>query len=204
MNKIFLAKSIKITFLIFAFVVTAFCSNKDSKKKEIQAYQKNQNISDEEALYGIGKIIFGDTLKTFKAEKNSFGKQDVTIEYGNNRAYTFYTEGNYSERIQLDTVRYILLYAASAKSRNLENLRISLVKPYYVKEPEVKKEIMEEFEIFRISISISDLMKIRDWDNPKLVNENRNANNANGIETFNQVRLLWKIELNELSRIELK
>lgn len=201
MNKIFFDTSVKII-CIFLFIVS--CSKSNSNQKEILAFQENSNISDEEALYGISRIIFGDTLKSFKAEKNSSEKLDVTIEYGGNRAYTFYTEGNYSERIQFDTVRFILLYANAAKKRNLDNMRISVVKPYYVKEPEAKKEVTEEFEVFRASISVSELEKITGWNNQKLLSDNRNINNPNVIETFNQVRLRWKIELNELSRIELK
>ena len=187
---------------IFLFIVS--CSKSNSNQKEILAFQENSNISDEEALYGISRIIFGDTLKSFKAEKNSSEKQDVTIEYGGNRAYTFYTEGNYTERIQFDTVRFILMYANASKKRNLDNMRISVVKPYYVKEPDAKKEVTEEFEVFRASISVSELEKITGWNNQKLLSDNRNINNPNVIETFNQVRLRWKIELNELSRIELK
>ena len=201
MNKIFFDTLVKII-CIFLFIVS--CSKGSPNQKEILALQENSNISDEEALYGIGRIIFRDTLKSFKAEKNSSEKQDVTIEYGGNRAYTFYTEGNYSERIQFDTVRLILLYANAAKKRNLDNMRISVVKPYYVKEPDVKKEVTEEFEVFRASISVSELEKITGWNNQKLLSDNRNINNPNVIETFNQVRLRWKIELNELSRIELK
>ena len=187
---------------IFLFIVS--CSKGSPNQKEILALQENSNISDEEALYGIGRIIFRDTLKSFKAEKNSSEKLDVTIEYGGNRAYTFYTEGNYTERIQFDTVRFILMYANASKKRNLDNMRISVVKPYYVKEPDAKKEVTEEFEVFRASISVSELEKITGWNNQKLLSDNRNINNPNVIETFNQVRLRWKIELNELSRIELK
>lgn len=201
MNKIFFYTSVKII-CIFLFIVS--CSKGSPNQKEILALQENSNISDEEALYGIGRIIFRDTLKSFKAEKNSSEKLDVTIEYGGNRAYTFYTEGNYSERIQFDTVRFILMYANASKKRNLDNMRISVVKPYYVKEPDAKKEVTEEFEVFRASISVSELEKITGWNNQKLLSDNRNINNPNVIETFNQVRLRWKIELNELSRIELK
>ena len=96
------------------------------------------------------------------------------------------------------------MYANASKKRNLDNMRISVVKPYYVKEPEAKKEVTEEFEVFRASISVSELEKITGWNNQKLLSDNRNINNPNVIETFNQVRLRWKIELNELSRIELK
>lgn len=101
---------------------------------------ENKNISDEEALYGIAKVLFLDLLKSFKSEVNQAGKQDVVIEYGGNRANTFHSQENYSEKIQFDVVRYILLYFQSGSKRNLDNLRISLVKPYYVKEPDVKKK----------------------------------------------------------------
>ncbi len=196
---------IKYSFIILLLIFFGnSCSHKDAKNKEIEALQNNKNITDEESLYGIAKIIFGDSLKSFKTEKNENGKQNVTIDYGGNRAYTFYSEGNYTERIQLDTARYILLFSQSAKIRNLEELRISVVKPYYVKEPDAKKEVPEEFEVFRAKVSLSEIEKIPNWENAKLLRDNKNINNSNVTEFLNQVRLKWKIELNELNRIELK
>ncbi len=189
---------------LFIIFIGINCSKKYPKQKDIEALQNNQSISDEEALYGIGKIIFAESLKSFKTEKNTTGKQDVVIDYGGNRAYTFYSEGNYSDRIQLDTARYILLFSQAARKRNLEQLLISVVKPYYVKEPDAKKEVTEEFEVFRVSILLSELEKIPNWENPKHLLENKNIDNKNVTELLNQVRLRWKIELNELSRIELK
>ena len=192
-------------FIILLFIFFGYsCSHKDAKNKEIEALQNNKNITDEESLYGIAKIIFGDSLKSFKTEKNENGKQNVIIDYGGNRAYTFYSEGNYTERIQLDTARYILLFSQSGKIRNLDALRISVVKPYYVKEPDAKKEVTEEFEVFRVSVLISEIEKIPNWENAKLLRDNKNINNSNVTEFLNQVRLKWKIELNELNRIELK
>ena len=196
--------SIAPIILVLFFSLSFTSCKKRDKQIEMNTIIENKNISDEEALYGISKVLFLDLLKSFKSEVNQAGKQDVVIEYGGNRANTFHSQENYSEKIQFDVVRYILLYFQSGSKRNLDNLRISLVKPYYVKEPDVKKEIMEEFEVFRVSISLNDLNTIQDWENPKLLSDNKNANNAKVIELFNQVRLKWKIELNELRRIELK
>lgn len=189
--------------LLFLLIIFLFTCKKKDNQNEIQKFLNNPNISDEEALYGISKIIFGDSLKSFKSEKNPSGNQDVTIEYGGNRAYTFYSEGNYSERIQFETVRYILLLFQSGHKRKLDSLRLSLVKPYFVKEPEVKKEILEEFEVFRVNISLNDIKQIEGWDDPKMISDKKGLT-SKVTELFNQVRLNWKIELNELSRIELK
>lgn len=203
MNLTKLLNTYCLIFIICFFVFFSFCKKED-KYMDVEKFTQNQSISDEEALYGIAKILFADSLKSFKSERNAEGKQDITIEYGGNRAYTFHSEENYSEKIQFDIVRYILIYSKPAQKRNLSSLRISLVKPYYVKEPDVKKEITEEFEVFRASISLSDLIKVPDWDNSKLLQDKRNVNNPKIVELFNQVRLKWKIEMNELNRIELK
>lgn len=189
-------------FAIFFFILS--CSKKDSRLETIQSIQANTKITDEESLYQIAKVVFLDTLKNFKSEKNTNGKQDVTIEYGSNRAYTFFSQGDYSEKIQFDVVRHILLYAQASEKRNLGNLRISLIKPFFVKEPEAQKEITEEFEVFRVTIHINDIKQIAGWNNNKIWNDAKNIDSATITELFNQVRLKWKIELNELSRIELK
>ena len=60
MNKIFFDTSVKII-CIFLFIVS--CSKSNSNQKEILAFQENSNISDEEALYGISRIIFGDMVE---------------------------------------------------------------------------------------------------------------------------------------------
>ena len=155
----------------------------------------------------MNKIFFDTSVKIIciflfivSCSKSNSNQKEILAFQEN----SFYTEGNYTERIQFDTVRFILMYANASKKRNLDNMRISVVKPYYVKEPDAKKEVTEEFEVFRASISVSELEKITGWNNQKLLSDNRNINNPNVIETFNQVRLRWKIELNELSRIELK
>ena len=49
-----------------------------------------------------------------------------------------------------------------------------------------------------------EIEKIPNWENAKLLRDNKNINNSNVTEFLNQVRLKWKIELNELNRIELK
>jgi hypothetical protein len=203
MNSKHLTNKFFISLIIGIFPFLFLCK-KTERQKEISQFLENRNITDEEALYGISRIIFGDSLKSFKSEKNSSGKQDVTIEYGGNRAYTFYSEENYSERVQLDTVRFILLYFKSGQKRNLENLRISVVKPYFVKEPDAKKELTEEFEVFRVSISLAGLSNVKDWENEKILNDKKSISNSKVMELFNQVRLNWKIELNELGRVELK
>ena len=195
-------KLLSITLGFFLVSSHFFCSKKENQE-DIQKYINNPNISDEEALYGISKVIFKDSLKSFKSEKNSAGKQDITIEYGGNRAYTFYSDGNYSERIQFDTVRYILLLFQSGEKRNLDSLRISLVKPFFVKEPDAKKELTEEFEVFRVSMIYSDVIQVDNWNNSQMINDKKGLN-SKVTELFNQVRLRWKIELDELSRIELK
>lgn len=203
MNLTKLLNTFCLIFIICFFIFFSLCKKED-KNMDMEKFTQNQSISDEEALYGIAKILFADSLKSFKSERNAEGKQDVTIEYGGNRAYTFHSDENYSEKIQFDVVRYILLFSKQAQKRNLNSLRISLVKPYYVKEPEAKKEITEEFEVFRANISLSELAKVSDWDNSKLLQDTRNASNPKIVELFNQVRLKWKIEMNELNRIELK
>ncbi|HMV43573.1 MAG TPA: hypothetical protein PK079_18665 [Leptospiraceae bacterium] len=192
--------------LLFLFIFSFFysCKKTDSRLDQIHQIQSNQTLTEEESLYQMARIIFSDTLKNFKLEKNSRGANDVSIEFGGNRAYTFYSESDYKEKIQFDVVRYILLYSQVTENKNIGAIRISLVKPYFVKEPDAKKEITEEFEVFRVNISMEDIKKISGWNNPKIWNDSRNINSSNMTELFNQVRLKWKIELNELSRIELK
>ena len=72
-----------------------------------------------------------------------------------------------------------------------------------MKEPDAKKELTEEFEVFRVSMIYSDVIQVDNWNNSQMINDKKGLN-SKVTELFNQVRLRWKIELDELSRIELK
>ena len=49
----------------------------------------------------------------------------------------------------------------------------------------------------------SDVIQVDNWNNSQMINDKKGLN-SKVTELFNQVRLRWKIELDELSRIELK
>lgn len=194
--------AVRLIIALLFISAISFCSKKKSDP-DVSEYINNQNITDEEAIYNIAKTIFKDQLKSFKSEKNTNGSQDVTIEFGGDRAYTFYSENSYSERIQFQVVRYIYLMFQNCQKRNIYNLRISAVKPYYVKEPNAKTEIVEEFEVFRASINIDKVKEIKNWENPAILREDKKMDKK--LESFfNELRTRWTIEMNELYRIQVK
>jgi hypothetical protein len=82
---------------------------------------------------------------------------------------------------------------------------LSIVKPFYVREEAIKKEVIEEFEIFRISL---DPLKVKQLENFETANID--SISIEGKEGEIQLNLLnsiiknWKVELNEIHRVEIK
>ncbi len=164
---------------------------------ELAQLSKNKKLSAEELSYSLASKLLGNTLKNFQIEKNK-DAYDIYINYGNDRAYTFQSQNQYAERMQFDIVKLIINLFVFLKDTPISSLRISYSKPFFVKTND--REHTEEFEIFRVKVFFSDLKNISGL---KFIHDKKKMD-SDIRENFNKVRLVWKIEMNETARIELK
>jgi hypothetical protein len=185
---------------ILLILLFLFC--KPKSENELHSLSINNKLANEEAILLISKKIFGDKWKNLEIEKTEQGFNQVYINYGNNIAYTFYTESNYKEKIQLEVARNLLIFSYYTRNKSIDSIRISLTKPYHVKRE--NKESVEDFEIFRAKVFKKDIEKLLEENSIRYILNDDKRYTSNVKEILNQLRLAWKIELNELDRIEVK
>ncbi|MCB1176343.1 MAG: hypothetical protein KDK36_02080 [Leptospiraceae bacterium] len=183
-----------IQFLLLLLVLQG--CKKESPKK-LQDIVNNPKIPDEVIFIEVAKKIFKNQFKELKFESKD-NKKVVYIDYGGNSALTFRQSTDYVKEHMKITAKYALKYFQILKNRKLETLVLSIVKPLYVKEEEINKEVIEEFEIFRVRIEFEELEKIPEWE--KIDTEDPNFEDV----YMEKIIQKWKVELNEFKRIELK
>jgi hypothetical protein len=188
----------KIVFLISGIIIISFSSCKKSGRILLEEIANNPQYSDEFVYSEIAKRVFGNQLKGFRYDEE--GKK-ISIEFGENSALTFQNPDNYERDHKLVLAVYQVRYLQPLQQRMPNVLVMSLVKPFYVMEEKVNREIIEEFEIFRVRLDIKQFSQIKDIYS---VNPNTSDEKEKKIRILDEIINLWKVELNEFKRIELK
>lgn len=181
---------------VIFFFILLFCKPVNKELVELENSVLNKKNSNEEIVLKISKTILKEQLKNFEYQEDL-----IYINFGSNMAYTFNSINKYSELVQFQVVRFILNFYYFAKKRNFKELRISYSKPFF--SDHEGKETISEFEIFRVKIDLREISKIKDIEKLKFLDDEKKMN-SNLKEIFNQVRLLWKVEMDETKRVELK
>lgn len=186
----------------FSFVFLYFIACKDSQKNQLKAWEKKHSSSHQESLDQLARITFHHSYRDSKWDPNS---KTLYIEYGGSSALTFSNSSQYVPMTKLDLARKIVRTYLYAQKDGVENLRVSLVKPFYVKDiPEEEPEI-QEFEVFRVRLTKTiweslpnkenlDVFEVDEFDYPQ----------GNFFQALEWVTQNWEEELNEFARIELK
>jgi hypothetical protein len=194
---------VKFLFLFCLSIALHFSSCKD-KPNKIQVLS-GSNLTDKEAIEQIVTEIYKDKLKSFKLEEIEPEKWKLTIDFGGTTALTFIPKDKYNEFMENLVALYLLKTFKNCSSRNLQEVRIALVKPFYVSDPSLPSESIEEFEIFRTRLSITELNKVTGWNHIDEFSESKKGEpSLQVIEILQEIRKVWIIELNELKRIEIK
>lgn len=198
MNKTQLRSLILGTLLLFSLV-----DCKKSKKVNLEKLVENSEIPTEIVLVEAAKQIFGNEYKEAKLEEDS--GYNVTIEFGGKTALTFLNEGKYEKELKLITALYAWKYFRYLEKRNLRVLVLSLVKPYYIHHEEINQEVIQDFEVFRIKISLSDLEKVPLWREESLDFKKADAETKERVSRIlESITEVWTVELDEFKRVELK
>jgi hypothetical protein len=198
MNKTQLRSLILGTLLLFSL---SDC--KKSKQVNLEKLVENSEIPTEIVLVEAAKQIFGNEYKEAKLEEDS--GYHVTIEFGGKTALTFLNEGKYEKELKLITALYAWKYFRYLEKRNLRVLVLSLVKPYYIHHEEINQEVIQDFEVFRIKISLSDLEKVPLWREESLDFKKADAETKERVSRIlESITEVWTVELDEFKRVELK
>ncbi|MCX8000108.1 MAG: hypothetical protein N3A69_14335, partial [Leptospiraceae bacterium] len=129
----------------------------------------------------------------------------VLIEYGGKTALTFASKGRYEQELKLFTAYFAWKYFRATETRNLHTLTLSLIKPYHVFHENVQREVIEEVEVLRVSISREDMQKLPNYSKFDLnLDINKIEPKEEFLNSLESITKIWKVELDEFKRVELK
>jgi hypothetical protein len=190
-----------LTVMLIVYIAFSTCKKKEELPLSIIDDPK---IPDEVYLIELSKKILLQNYKEAKVEKTKDGNF-LVLEYGGSSALSFRDQDTYQKEMKLITANYLLKFIRYTKSRNLKLITISIVKPYYVNEESIKREVIEEFEVYRVSLEIENTKNIKDIDIIDLENVNTKSPEwESKLKVLEEIIKSWRVELNDLRRIEVK
>jgi len=190
-----------LTIILIVYIAFTTCKKKEELMLNIIDDPK---IPDEVYLIELSKKILLLNYKEAKVEKTKDGNF-LILEYGGSSALSFRSQDTYEKEMKLITANYLLKFIRYTTSRNLKLITISLVKPYYVNEESINKEVIEDFEVFRVSLEIEKTKTIKDLDKVDLENvDTKSPEWESKLKVLEEIIKLWRVDLNDLRRIQVK
>ena len=190
-----------LTIILIVYIAFSACKKKENHPINIVDDPK---IPDEIYLIELSKKILLQNFKEAKVEKTKDGSS-LVLEYGGSSALSFRNQDTYEKEMKLITANYLLKFIRYTSTRNLKLITISLVKPYYVNEESIKKEVIEEFEVYRVSLETEKTKNIKDINLVDLENvDTKSPEWESKVKVLEEIINIWKVELNDLRRIEIK
>ncbi len=190
-----------ILFLLLSQVFV-FC-RKDTK--ELLAEWEDMHLSAKPTASSMDQLARIGFHHSYRESSWDPQSKTLFIEYGGSSALTFSDSTQYVPLTKLDLARKASRVYSYGKRMGLEILRVSLVKPFYVKDSLSPETEIQEFEVYRIRITPEIWDKLPARETLNLFEVDRNDYPVGSY--FRNLEWLiqnWEEELNEFSRIEVK
>ncbi|MCH1911275.1 hypothetical protein L9Z41_01210 [Leptospira noguchii] len=195
----------------FVFILSILFTNttcQQSTKNKIQKILSDRQIPVEEKIRQTSFLLLGDRLKeieispNFSSDGSTTGSLVINLSVGGNTALTFLGEKEYKERMKLEAALLSFRILQTLKGLPVESLRVSIVKPYYVKNSET--DSIEEFEVFRAKMEKNSLIRIQGFETvDSFAADSYDSPEPEVLDVMVQIVRTWKVELDELNRVEL-
>nr|WP_167731712.1 hypothetical protein [Leptospira stimsonii] len=189
-------------FLLCIVVSTFAC--KASPKDQVQKILSDKQIPVEEKIRQTSFLLLGDRLKEIEiapGETSGSGNVRVTLAVGGNSALTFLGQKEYKERMKLEIALLSFRLLQTLKNLPIESIRVSIIKPYYVKNSPT--ESIEEFEVFRARMEKNSMKSIQGFETvDSFAADSYDSPDPAVLDVMVQIVQAWKVELDELNRVE--
>ncbi|EMO53043.1 hypothetical protein [Leptospira noguchii] len=195
----------------FVFILSILFTNttcQQSTKNKIQKILSDRQIPVEEKIRQTSFLLLGDRLKeieispNFSSDGSTTGSLVINLSVGGNTALTFLGEKEYKERMKLEAALLSFRILQTLRGLPVESLRVSIVKPYYVKNSET--DSIEEFEVFRAKMEKNSLIRIQGFETvDSFAADSYDSPEPEVLDVMVQIVRTWKVELDELNRVEL-
>lgn len=208
-QKQILKKILKLSYFVFILLILFMnITFRQSTKNKIQKILSDRQIPVEEKIRQTSFLLLGDHLKeieispNFAPDGSATGSLVITLSVGGNTALTFLGQKEYKERMKLEAALLSFRILQTLKGLPIESLRVSIVKPYYVKNSET--DSIEEFEVFRAKMEKNSLTHIQGFETvDSFAADSYDSPEPEVLDVMVQIVQTWKVELDELNRVEL-
>ncbi|MBM9500101.1 hypothetical protein JWG44_07540 [Leptospira sp. 201903071] len=185
-------------------VLFSLIACKPSPKDQVQKILSDKQIPVEEKIRQTSFLLLGDRLKEIEiapSEISGSGAVRVTLAVGGNSALTFLGQKEYKERMKLEIALLSFRLLQTLKNLPIESIRVSIIKPYYVKNSPT--ESIEEFEVFRARMEKTSLSAIQGFETvDSFAADSYDSPDPAVLDVIVQIVQSWKVELDELNRVE--
>lgn len=190
---------------IFAFSLLAifslnFCS--PSQEDKLRDWQSATSEISQESGVKLAMLAFHHSFREAKWDPLD---KTLYVEYGGSSALTFTDSKMYKPTTLLDLAAKSYRMYHFGKEKGIETVRISLIKPFYVKNAPNPETEIQEFEVYRIRFDQKVWEKLPHKEDVDLFQINEDGL-PDGLWRENLDILMdsWKVELDEFARIEVK
>jgi hypothetical protein len=195
---------LKFLILLTATTSILFSTNcqEESSQESILAIQKDKSLDLRTAVSKILPLVFPNLLKEWSLEQDSKTKNWIlVVSYGGSTALTFSSQKEYLENTVNSQALYNARLVAAISDLPLQEIKLSLTKPLYVKGENHPDAGIQEFEIFRTSVSVEKMKGILfESGNTNLFSDVKKQK-TDLARLFEQIQKISLIELNQLHRI---
>lgn len=200
-NPFFRKRSFSL-FLIFLLLLSC----KQTPKEKAEAVLADKNLSQEEAIHRVAEALFSEKLKDVETIPRTEGTKqnyEVYLGFGGTSALTFLESSQYSERMKLELAVSSYRFLQTLQAIPLGKFRMSLIKPFFIKNGETRGA--EDFEIFRFRTRADQLKSIPGFMETDAFSTDRYEEPTEEVKTIlKRIQETWEIELDQFYRIEVK
>ncbi|WP_061224634.1 hypothetical protein [Leptospira weilii] len=203
----FICRLFCLIFILSISIANAGC--KPSIKDQVEKILSDREIPLEEKIRQTSFLLLGDRLKEIEISPSisptgdKTGTVKVTLAMGGNTALTFLGQKEYKERMKLEAALLSFRILQTLKSLPIESFRISIIKPYYVKNSPT--DSIEEFEVFRAKMEKNSLIQIKGFETvDSFAADSYDSPEPEVLDVMVHIVRSWKVELDELNRVEIK
>lgn len=190
--------------ILILIVLFSMIDCKPSPKDQVQKILSDKQIPAEEKIRQTSFLLLGDRLKEIEiapGDAPGSGAVKVTLAVGGNSALTFLGQKEYKERMKLEIALLSFRLLQTLKNLPIESIRVSIIKPYYVKNSPT--ESIEEFEVFRARMEKTSMNSIQGFETvDSFAADSYDSPDPAVLDVMVQIVQSWKVELDELNRVE--
>ncbi|PJZ71591.1 hypothetical protein CH373_02165 [Leptospira perolatii] len=190
-------------FIVFLILFSYGC--KQSPKESALEILQKQSIPEPERIREAAEALFGERLKDMEVVPGSdSSKYEIYLAFGGTSALTFLESDQYAARMRLELALQTFRFLQVLEGYPIGKFRMSLVKPYFVKNSEEDRGV-EEFEVFRFRADGEQLRALPGFKDVDAFSADRyDAPKPEVINVLFKIVQNWQVELDLFPRVQVK